>query len=49
MLSMLIVLYVLTCAVFLVSLCNAAARVMPRPNRRGGRLAKWLKFHGGLK
>jgi hypothetical protein len=21
----------------------------PRPNRRGGRLGKWLRFHGGLK
>lgn len=37
--------------VWVVGLCVAAAKPLPRPprNRRGHRLAKWLKFHGGLK
>jgi len=41
----------LVLAVWVVGLCVAAAKPLPRPprNRRGHRLAKWLKFHGGIK
>lgn len=42
-------LYVVAVTLCLLGLCSSAARLMPRPNRRGGRLGRWLKFHGSLR
>ncbi len=42
-------LYVVAVSVCVFALCSSAARCVPRPNRRGHRLGRWLKFHGSLR
>lgn len=49
MLAILIALYCVASVLVLLGVFTSAARVMPRPNRRGGRLGRWLKFHNALK
>jgi len=49
MFTIALTLYVIACALCVLGLCHSAARLMPRPNRRGGRLGRLLDLNGGLK